>query len=223
MSEFLRLSNICKRVPAGARMLEILRDISMSVARGEFLAITGPSGSGKSTLLNLLGLLEKPTSGSFELLGRPADQLSPSDAAQLRAEHIGFIFQSFHLISHLTVRQNIALPLRYAHRRDAGSAVDALLERFGLRERALDYPATLSGGEKQRVAIARAVINQPEMLLADEPTGALDSQNSRVVLDLLKEFHQHGRSLVMITHDERVAAEADRILRLRDGHWEEAA
>ena len=196
-----------------------LAGISLGVTRGEYLAIAGPSGCGKTTLLALLGLLDTPTAGEYLLDGKPVAGLSAAQRAEIRNRQIGFIFQAFNLIGDLTVAENVELPLTYrgmdgAERR---RRVTAALERVGMSHRAKHYPAQLSGGQQQRVAVARAVAGDPLILLADEPTGNLDSTNGESVMELLQELHRGGATICMVTHDPRYAAHADRTIHLFDG------
>jgi len=196
-----------------------LADIHLRIDKGEFVAISGPSGCGKSTLLAILGLLDSPTSGEYKLNGKPVSTLGLSDRTRIRNREIGFIFQSFNLIGDLTVYENVELPLTY---RGMGSAerkqkVQAALERVGMTQRSKHYPAQLSGGQQQRVAVARALVGDPLILLADEPTGNLDSKNGDAVMDLLRELHQNGATICMVTHDPHYAGVADRTIHLFDG------
>jgi putative ABC transport system ATP-binding protein len=196
-----------------------LSDVHLRIDRGEFVSIAGPSGCGKSTLLAILGLLDSPTSGEYKLNGNPVSTLGLSDRTRIRNREIGFIFQSFNLIGDLTVYENVELPLTY---RGMGSAerkqkVQAALERVGMTQRAKHYPAQLSGGQQQRVAVARALVGDPLILLADEPTGNLDSKNGDAVMDLLRELHQNGATICMVTHDPRYTRIADRTIHLFDG------
>jgi putative ABC transport system ATP-binding protein len=196
-----------------------LSNIHLKVDRGEFVSIAGPSGCGKSTLLSILGLLDSPTAGEYKLNGKPVSSLGLSDRTRIRNREIGFIFQSFNLIGDLTVYENVELPLTY---RGMGSGerkqkVQAALERVGMTQRAKHYPAQLSGGQQQRVAVARALVGDPLILLADEPTGNLDSKNGDAVMDLLRELHQNGATICMVTHDPRYASVADRTIHLFDG------
>ena len=196
-----------------------LASIDLDVEEGEFVAISGPSGSGKTTLLSILGLLDRPTTGDYVLAGRSVTKLSRTARATIRNREIGFIFQSFNLIGEMTVRENVELPLFYrggtaVERR--GLAEDAL-DRVGMRYRIDHYPAQLSGGQQQRVAIARALVGAPSILLADEPTGNLDSENAAAVMNLLGELHAGGGTICMVTHDAAMAAYADRVVRMFDG------
>ncbi len=196
-----------------------LRGVDLDVGEGEFVAIMGPSGCGKSTLLHLLGGLDRPTAGSITLGGRHVEGLSEADWAVVRRREIGFVFQFFNLVANLTVAENVDLPalLVGTSRADAATRRNELLERLGVTARADALPTRLSGGQQQRVALARALVNRPHVLLADEPTGNLDSASARDVIALLRELREDGQSLVLVTHDARVAAAADRVLQLRDG------
>jgi putative ABC transport system ATP-binding protein len=197
-----------------------LRGVDVSVAEGEFVAVTGPSGCGKSTLLNLLGGLDRPTAGEIELGGRRVDGLSEARWAHVRRDEIGFVFQFFNLIGNLSVADNVELPglLAGLSPRAARERREELLTSLGIAEHADTSPTRLSGGQQQRVAIARALINRPRLLLADEPTGALDSASAREVMAVLREAHdERGQTIVLVTHDARVAARADRVLAMRDG------
>lgn len=217
MTDAVRLAGVHRWAGEGDSRVTILSDIHLTVATGDYVALMGASGSGKSTLLNIMGLLDLPNSGSVTLLGRDVTTLRDDDAAHLRATSIGFIFQAFHLLNYLTVRENIALPLSYAGRQDPDAVTPGLLERMRLSHRADAYPATLSGGERQRAAIARAVANRPSLILADEPTGALDSKNGSTVLEMIGELHRAGATVILVTHDEKVARRARRIVHLQDG------
>jgi putative ABC transport system ATP-binding protein len=196
-----------------------LSDVHLDIKQGEYVAIAGPSGCGKTTLLSILGLLDTPSDGSYVLDGRPVVNLSAADRARVRNRQIGFIFQAFNLIGDLTVYENVELPLTY---RGLSSAerkrrVTEALERVGMSHRVKHYPAQLSGGQQQRVAVARAVAGDPAILLADEPTGNLDSSNGESVMELLRELHRGGATICMVTHDPRYAAHADRTIELFDG------
>jgi len=215
-----RLQGISKTYPAAGEDVHALRDIDLDVAPGEIVALLGRSGSGKTTLLNLLGTLDRPTSGSLEIAGRRVDQLGESELLRLRRESLGFVFQFFHLLPYLSALENAALPLWLAGDHSPRAALRAreLLARVGLADKA-DRPAgRLSGGEMQRVAVARALVNEPALILADEPTGNLDQANAETVLDLLRGLaREHGVTLVLATHSEAAASIADRRVRLLDG------
>jgi putative ABC transport system ATP-binding protein len=196
-----------------------LSDIHLEIRRGEYLAIAGPSGCGKTTLLSILGLLDSPTEGTYVLDGQPVATLSASDRARVRNRQIGFIFQAFNLIGDLTVYENVELPLTYRGMpaEERRTRVQAALERVGMSHRMKHFPAQLSGGQQQRVAVARAVAGDPAILLADEPTGNLDSTNGEAVMELLRELHQGGATICMVTHDARYARHAERSVHLFDG------
>jgi putative ABC transport system ATP-binding protein len=201
-----------------------LHQVDLDIRRGEFVSISGPSGCGKTTLLSILGLLDSPSSGSYELAGRQVGELTADQRAHVRNREIGFIFQAFNLIGDLTVAENVELPLTYrgmpaAERR---TAVKDALERVGMAHRMGHYPSQLSGGQQQRVAVARAIAGKPSLLLADEPTGNLDSTNGTQVMELLSELHRDGATLCVVTHDPRYAEQADRTIRLFDGQVADA-
>jgi putative ABC transport system ATP-binding protein len=196
-----------------------LSDIQLEIRRGEYLAIAGPSGCGKTTLLSILGLLDSPTEGSYTLDGQPVSRLTAAERARVRNRQIGFIFQAFNLIGDLTVYENVELPLTYRGMaaEERRKRVQAALERVGMSHRMKHFPAQLSGGQQQRVAVARAVAGDPAILLADEPTGNLDSTNGEAVMELLRELHQGGATICMVTHDARYARHAERSVHLFDG------
>ena len=196
-----------------------LASINVQIGKGEYVAIAGPSGCGKSTLLSILGLLDSPSEGSYLLNNRPVAELPASERARVRNREIGFIFQSFNLIGDLTVFENVELPLTYRglSKAERKQRVEAALERVGMNPRGRHMPAQLSGGQQQRVAVARALAGKPAILLADEPTGNLDSRNGEAVMDLLKELHAAGATICMVTHDPRFAQNADRTVHLFDG------
>jgi len=216
----IRLKNVVKAYPAKAEangaVIRALDNISLEVAPGEWLAMMGPSGSGKSTMVNLIGCLDRPTSGEILLDGQNVAGIAASELNRVRAEKIGFIFQQFHLVPYLTALENVMLAQYFHSMTDQQEALEALA-RVGLKDRAHHLPAQLSGGEQQRVCIARALINDPKIVLADEPTGNLDAQNEEIVLRLLRELHQQGRTIVMVTHDPVVARLADRRIELHHG------
>ncbi len=216
----IKLKNVSKLYPAQAEefsgVVHALDDVSLSVEPGEWLAVMGPSGSGKSTLINLIGCLDRPSAGEIWLDRQDVAKISTADLNRVRAERIGFIFQQFHLIPYLTSIENVMLAQYFHSMTDEQQALDAL-DRVGLRERARHLPSQLSGGEQQRVCIARALINDPKIVLADEPTGNLDAQNEEIVLRLLRELHQQGRTIIMVTHDPVVARLADRRIELHHG------
>ena len=212
---------LVKRLPSGSRMLTILDGIDLSIHVGDFVAILGPSGSGKSTLLGLLAGLDRPTEGSVLLDGRAIEGMSEDELALLRRHRVGFVFQSFQLLANLTALENVLLPLELTGAPDATARATELLGRVGLGGRLHHYPSQLSGGEQQRVALARAFAPRPTLLLADEPTGNLDSETGREALDLLEELREkEGVTLVLVTHDAQVAARAHRRIHLRGGRIE---
>jgi len=215
----LRLSKVNKYYQVGTHALHVLRDVDFEVADGEFVAIMGASGSGKSTLLNILGILDDYDSGEYWLGDTKISHLSESKAASYRNRFIGFVFQSFNLLPFKTALENVALPLYYQGitRRKRNQIAAQFLERVGLRDWADHTPAEMSGGQKQRVAIARALIGKPRLILADEPTGALDSETSKQIMDLLSEINATGITVLIVTHDPEVASRTQRTIRLRDG------
>ena len=215
----LRLVGLEKSYGDAENPLAVLRGISLSVARGEYVTIVGPSGAGKSTLLNILGCLDRPSRGRYELLGENVAEFDDHRLSMIRRSRLGFVFQAFQLVQHLTVRENVELPMFYARvpqRRRRARALE-LIDRVGLARRADHVPSKLSGGEMQRVAIARALSNDPAMLLADEPTGNLDSATSEGIMALLHELHAAGSTIVLITHNGEIAAASPRCVTLRDG------
>jgi len=202
----------------GAVEVHALRDASLQVHQGEFVALMGSSGSGKSTLLHLLGCLDEPTSGSYILEGRSVEGLSRNQRAQVRNERIGFVFQTFNLLARVSAQENVTLPLLYRGRqKDVRERAAAALERVGLEQRTHHKPMELSGGERQRVAIARAIVTRPAIILADEPTGNLDSRTGEELMELLTALNQEGSTILMVTHDAKIAAYAHRTLRMHDG------
>ena len=208
----------------GRTEVRALRGVDLQVAPGEFVALMGPSGSGKSTLMHLLGCLDSPTAGTYRLEGRPVNKLAADERARLRNRRIGFVFQTFNLLPRLGALDNVALPLLYQGRvRDVRKRAAAALEQVGLAQRAEHRPSELSGGERQRVGIARALVVEPALLLADEPTGNLDSKTGAEILNLLKTVHARSRTLLLVTHDAGVAAHAGRIVRMQDGQIVEQA
>ncbi|HEX7785880.1 MAG TPA: ABC transporter ATP-binding protein [Methylomirabilota bacterium] len=214
----IRVAALSMRLASGGRVVDVLTDVSLEVPAGQFLAIAGPSGSGKSTLLGLLAGLDQPTAGRVEVAGVDITALDEDALARFRRDHVGYVFQSYHLIPTLTASENVAVPLELAARRDAAERARALLAEVGLAERAHHYPVQLSGGEQQRVAVARAIALAPPLLLADEPTGNLDSATGKQIIDLLVGVNRRrGCTLVLVTHDPALAAHADRVVTLRDG------
>lgn len=216
----IKIEKLCKSYQRpGEPALHVLRDVDFSVDRGEFVAIVGPSGSGKSTLMNILGLLDRPDSGKYELQGKSVSQLSVDERARVRNEAIGFVFQQFHLLPRTTATENVELPMVYSSRSDERIREKAMaaLCRVGLEERLTHYPSELSGGQQQRVAIARALVNDPAIILADEPTGNLDQQSGRAIMNLFRELNRNGSTILLITHDDALAKEASRVVRIENG------
>lgn len=219
MDEILNMQKISKSYYMAGEELEVLHDIDLSVHSGEFLAIHGPSGSGKTTMMNIIGCLDVPTSGRYLLSGNDIADQDERELAQIRNQEIGFVFQSFQLLPRMTALQNVELPLIYAglpasERRERATAI---LERVGLRDKVKNLPSQLSGGQQQRVAIARAVVTDPTVLLADEPTGALDQRTGEQVMELFQELNGDGRTIIMITHDTNIARHAKRVVHILDG------
>ena len=215
----IALKKVRREFPAGDEVVVALKDVSLTIEKGEMVAIVGSSGSGKSTLMNILGCLDRATSGSYRVLGRDTREMSPDDLAALRREHFGFIFQRYHLLPDLTAAGNVETPAIYLGRDPAERKAEAkrLLERLGLKDRAGHTPNQLSGGQQQRVSIARALINGGDVILADEPTGALDTTTGEEVMRILRQLNSEGRTIIIVTHDMKVAEHADRIIELRDG------
>ena len=214
----IRVQSLSMRLTSGGRAVDVLTDVSLEVPAGQFVAIAGPSGSGKSTLLGLVAGLDRPTAGRIEVAGVVVTELDEDALARFRLDHVGYVFQSFHLVPTLTALENVAVPLELGGDADAEARARDLLAEVGLAERAHHYPVQLSGGEQQRVAVARALARRPPLLLADEPTGNLDSATGKQIIDLLVGANRHqGRTLVLVTHDPALAAHADRVITLRDG------
>jgi len=221
----IKIENLCKSFQRpGEALLEVLQEVNFSVGKGEFVAIVGPSGSGKTTLMNILGLLDRPDTGDYELHGKQVAKLSPEERAKVRNEAIGFVFQQFHLLPRTTATENVELPMLYSSRSDADirkRAREALC-RVGLEERLTHYPNELSGGQQQRVAIARAIVNDPAVVLADEPTGNLDQKSGSQIMGLFRDLNRNGSTIVLITHDDAIASEASRVVRIDNGQLTEA-
>ncbi len=215
----ISVRNLKKIYRVGEETIHALRGVSLDIERNEYVAIMGASGSGKSTLMNMLGCLDRPTRGGYVLNGQPTHKLGAAELAKVRNKEIGFVFQSFELLPRASALKNVELPLLYSHtswrgvRRKAKKALD----RVGLADRITHRPNQLSGGQKQRVAIARALVNNPAIILADEPTGNLDSTTSKDIMELFRELHADGQTIIVVTHEEEVASQASRIVRLRDG------
>ena len=215
----LKLTDICKDYQQGKEPVRVLKNINLTVERGDYLAIMGPSGSGKTTLMNLIGCLDVPTSGTYELDGKNLKDLSDDELADIRNKHLGFVFQSFHLLPKMDALDNVALPLLYAgvplkERRERAAEA---LKAVGLEERMNFLPNQLSGGQCQRVAIARAMVGKPDLLLADEPTGALDTKSGNQIMEIFRRLSEDGMTIIMITHEPSIAACADKTYRILDG------
>lgn len=219
----LRMRDIVKCYESGDELATVLDHVNFEVHEGEFVSVLGPSGSGKSTLMNIIGCLDVPTSGEYHLHGRLIADLDERELAHIRNREIGFIFQSFQLLPRCTILENVALPLLYGGipEKERKARAYALLERMGLAEKSEYRPSQLSGGQQQRVAICRAVVGQPSILLADEPTGALDQKTGVQVMHLFEELNREGRTIIMITHDRNIAAHANRIVKILDGKLSE--
>jgi putative ABC transport system ATP-binding protein len=214
----IQIESVTKVYGSGDAAVAALRDFSLTVASGESVAVMGPSGSGKSTLMNILGCLDTPTSGRYWFAGRDVSRLNETQLAHVRNRRIGFVFQQFQLLPKLTAWRNVELPLLYRNARDRRSLALHALEQVGLANRVDHRPNQLSGGQQQRVAIARALVTDPDLILADEPTGNLDTASSRDVLAVLRELNEQGRTIIVITHDPEVAPVAKRTVHMRDGH-----
>lgn len=219
----LKLDHIYKDYIQGKMTVPVLKDVCLRVEKGEYVAIMGPSGSGKSTLMNIVGCLDRPTSGSYELAGKDIQSLNEKQLADVRLRNIGFVFQNFQLLPRMTALDNVALPLVYAGmgKKARRAKAKEALQRVGLEDRLMFKPTQLSGGQKQRVAIARAMVNRPDVLLADEPTGALDSKSSKQVMELFQKLNDEGVTVIMITHDSNIAGYAKRIVTIFDGELAE--
>ena len=217
--EILKLTDICKDYQQGKEPVRVLKNINLTVHKGDYLAIMGPSGSGKTTLMNLIGCLDVPTSGTYELEGRNLQDLSDDQLADIRNQHIGFVFQSFHLLPKMDALENVALPLLYAGvpLKERQQRAEEALKAVGLEERIHFLPNQLSGGQCQRVAIARAMVGKPTMLLADEPTGALDTKSGNQIMDIFRQLSNGGMTIIMITHEQSIAECADKIYHILDG------
>ena len=215
----LKLTDICKDYQQGREPVRVLKNINLEVEKGDYLAIMGPSGSGKTTLMNIIGCLDIPTSGTYELDGKDLKDLKDDDLAEIRNKHIGFVFQSFYLMPKLDARDNVALPLLYADvpLKERRERAEEALKAVGLGERMDFLPNQLSGGQCQRVAIARAMVTKPDILLADEPTGALDTKSGNQIMDIFRQLSEEGMTIIMITHEPAIAACADKTYHILDG------
>ena len=217
--EILKLTDICKDYMQGKEPVRVLKNINLTVHKGDYLAIMGPSGSGKTTLMNLIGCLDVPTSGTYELEGKNLQDLTDDQLADIRNQHIGFVFQSFHLLPKMDALENVALPLLYAGvpLKERQQRAEEALKAVGLEERIHFLPNQLSGGQCQRVAIARAMVGKPTMLLADEPTGALDTKSGNQIMEIFRKLSREGMTIIMITHEQSIAECADKIYHILDG------
>ena len=219
MKKIIDTKNIAKRYVMGTEVIDALKDISISINKGEYVAFMGPSGSGKSTLMNIIGCLDTPTSGTYVLNDKDVSGMTENELAEVRNKEIGFVFQTFTLLPRQSSLENVALPLIYAGYNKADRTVKAqkTLQSVGLGDRSLHKPNELSGGQRQRVAVARALVNDPSILLADEPTGNLDTKTSYEIMQLFNDIHAKGNTIIMVTHEEDIALYAHRVIRLRDG------
>lgn len=219
MKELIKLKSIKRDFALGAETIRVLKGIDLTINQGEYVALMGPSGSGKSTLMNLLGCLDTPTSGSYILNGQDVSKMRDDELAEIRNKEIGFVFQTFNLLPRTTALDNVALPMIYAGygKAERSARAKEVLEQVNLGDRMDHQPNQLSGGQRQRVAIARALVNKPSIILADEPTGNLDSKTSVEIMKLFDEIHQNGNTVILVTHEEDIAAYAHRVIRLRDG------
>jgi putative ABC transport system ATP-binding protein len=219
---FMVLNNVTKVYPMGDTKVQALRGVDLQIKAGEFIAVLGPSGSGKSTIMHILGCLDTPTSGTYYLDGAAVHGLRPNELAEIRNHKIGFVFQSFHLLPRATAGENVELPMVFAgvNANERKACAEDVLEQVGLKNRIRHLPNELSGGERQRVAIARALVNKPSIILADEPTGNLDSRSGAEILALFEDLHSEGRTVILVTHDEAIAERAHRVIHIFDGKIE---
>lgn len=215
----LRLKNLCRTYRLDGVSVEAVKDISLDIKKGELLSIIGPSGSGKSTLMHLIGFLDKPTSGQIILNGKSVENLSSDEIARIRNKEIGFVFQSYNLLARTSALENVCLPLIYAgiNRRNRINRAKELLVKLGLENRLNHFPNQLSGGQQQRVAIARALANNPSIILADEPTGNVDSKSGVEIMKIFKRLNKEGRTIILVTHNQEIAEQTDRIIKIADG------
>ncbi|MCF6307943.1 MAG: ABC transporter ATP-binding protein [Flavobacteriaceae bacterium] len=219
MSLVIKIRSIVRNFPLGQEVVKVLKGIDLDIERGEYVALMGPSGSGKSTLMNLLGCLDTPTSGNYELNGKDVSNMTQDELAEIRNKEIGFVFQTFNLLPRTTALDNVALPMIYAgvSKEERKKRAEQVLKQVGLADRMDHKPSQLSGGQRQRVAVGRALVNKPSIILADEPTGNLDSQTSLEIMALFKEIHDQGNTVIIVTHEEEIAKHTHRIIRLVDG------
>ncbi|MCP9198334.1 ABC transporter ATP-binding protein [Gramella sp. GC03-9] len=219
MSKVIEISKITRDFPLGQEVVKVLKGIDLEIERGEYVAFMGPSGSGKSTLMNLLGCLDTPTSGTYILNGKDVSQMSDDELAEIRNKEIGFVFQTFNLLPRTTALDNVALPMVYAgaSKSERVERAKEVLQSVGLGDRMDHKPNQLSGGQRQRVAVGRALVNKPSIILADEPTGNLDSKTSVEIMNLFDEIHANGNTVILVTHEEDIAMHAHRVIRLKDG------
>jgi len=215
----IETKNLYKEYQIGSEKIQAIKNIDLSVEKGEFISIMGPSGSGKTTLMNIIGCLDSPTSGTYHLNGKLVSQLQDDELASIRNKEIGFVFQSFHLLSKNSALENVMLPLKYAgsNKIEALTRSNKVLDQVGLSNRANHAPSELSGGQQQRVAIARALVNKPSILFADEPTGNLDSKTGADVMNLFKDLNENGQTIIIITHEDSIARQSKRIITIMDG------
>lgn len=218
----IKLKDIRRNFQMGTHTVKVLKGIDLEIQQNEYVALMGPSGSGKSTLMNLIGCLDTPSSGTYELNGKDISKMSDDQLAEIRNSEIGFVFQTFNLLPRQTALDNTALPLVYAGigKSKRSERAAEVLEQVGLGDRMMHQPSQLSGGQRQRVAVARALVNSPSLILADEPTGNLDTKTSVEIMELFREIHNKGNTIILVTHEEDIAQHADRIIRLRDGMLE---
>jgi putative ABC transport system ATP-binding protein len=221
-SALIKLNGIVRQFTIGSETIKALRDVSLEISKNEYVALMGPSGSGKSTLMNLLGCLDTPNSGQYWLNGKDVSKMEDDELAEIRNKEIGFVFQTFNLLPRSTALENVALPLIYAgyNKAERDEKAKKVLEQVGLKDRMSHRPNELSGGQRQRVAVARALVNNPSIILADEPTGNLDSKTSYEIMALFEEIHKQGNTIILVTHEEDIALHAHRIVRMRDGKIE---
>ncbi|MEQ9263413.1 MAG: ABC transporter ATP-binding protein [Owenweeksia sp.] len=222
MQDIIQLKQIVRNFPLGNQVVKVLKGIDLNIQRNAYAALMGPSGSGKSTLMNLLGCLDTPTSGEYWLNNQDVSRLTDNELAEIRNKEIGFVFQTFNLLPRSTALENVMLPLVYAgmNSKDRKERAEEVLEQVGLADRMDHRPNQLSGGQRQRVAVARALVNKPSIILADEPTGNLDTKTSAEIMNLFGEIHQNGNTVILVTHEEDIALHAHRVIRLRDGEIE---